>query len=736
MKKHVIITLLFVFGTTLAANAQCANDNTIVGATITPPCPGSTSNNCIQGGQYVTVNVVAGNTYTFSTCTGTTFDTQITTYPTLGGASIGFSDDACGGGFFGLQSSVTWIATYTGQIDVLVDQYDCADNTTCGTLTIACSTPPPPLTNDDPCGAIPLTVNTNCVMGTYSTTGAGNTAGVPAPGCGGYSGGDVWFSAVVPTSGVLDIETGQIDFTDSGMALYTATSCTGPFSLVECDDDDGTGNMSLLNFTGLTPGSTVYIRVWEFLNNDDGAFNICASSPVPPAGDCVYTLNMADSWGDGWGGSQVCVTVTPGGTTCYTVTGAANTVLVGVNIGDLVTISYTAAGGFQGEISYSLTLNGGPLFSDGPTPSTGSVYTGVVDCITPPAPPQDCVGGLTICSNQTFAGNSSGTGAIVDLTTSNQGCLSSSEQQGNWYYFSPSVGGDIGLTISPQNGADDYDFALWGPMASVSCPPSGPPVRCSYSDDPGDTGMNDVAIDFSETWAGDKWVSELTNVQVGEVYIMYIDNWSTSGQPFDLNWDLTNGASLDCTVLPVELLTFTVDNLETENRLNWATATEHNSDNFELQRSIDGIEFQSIAQIVAAGTSSSTMNYSYLDEKPKNGVNYYRLKQTDLDGSFTYSTIVSTTNRLGDLTVRDPFQLENGDLNLEVYSTQPGSLIFELFDLTGRRIVEQHAGFGSGSIHITIPINRPAIGTYIYRVTDQNGGTLRSSRIHIRGEGR
>ncbi|MBK9538782.1 MAG: hypothetical protein IPO12_08585 [Flavobacteriales bacterium] len=60
----------------LEANGQCANDNVLVGAAITPPCPGSTTAPCVQGGQYALVNVVAGNVYTFSTCGGAAFDTR------------------------------------------------------------------------------------------------------------------------------------------------------------------------------------------------------------------------------------------------------------------------------------------------------------------------------------------------------------------------------------------------------------------------------------------------------------------------------------------------------------------------------------------------------------------------------------------------------------------------------------------------------------------------------------
>ena len=109
------------------------------------------------------------------------------------------------------------------------------------------------------------------------------TTGVPAPGCASYNGGDVWFSAVVHANGNLNIETSTGAITDGGMALYTAPNCNGPFTLVECDDDDSpNGLMPMINATGLTPGSTIYIRFWEFGNNITGTFGMCATTYVPP----------------------------------------------------------------------------------------------------------------------------------------------------------------------------------------------------------------------------------------------------------------------------------------------------------------------------------------------------------------------------------------------------------------------------------------------------------------------
>ena len=140
------------------------------------------------------------------------------------------------------------------------------------------------LTNDNCNTAIPLSISSSCNYTYYSNNGATDSSGVPAPGCASYSGGDVWFSVVVPANGIIEIDTDDSVMTDSGMAMYSG-SC-GSLTLIECDDDDSAnGLMSYIFRSGLTPGSTIFIRLWEYGNDNNGSFGICVSSPVPPVND-------------------------------------------------------------------------------------------------------------------------------------------------------------------------------------------------------------------------------------------------------------------------------------------------------------------------------------------------------------------------------------------------------------------------------------------------------------------
>ncbi len=135
--------------------------------------------------------------------------------------------------------------------------------------------------NDDPCNAIALPISTTCTFAQYSNANATATAGVTAPGCASYSGGDVWFSITVPASGSVTVNSNTGVITDGGMAFYTGT-CSS-LSLLSCDDDSSpNGLMPQLTANGLTPASTLFVRFWEFGNNNNGTFSICATLPPPP----------------------------------------------------------------------------------------------------------------------------------------------------------------------------------------------------------------------------------------------------------------------------------------------------------------------------------------------------------------------------------------------------------------------------------------------------------------------
>jgi hypothetical protein len=93
--------------------------------------------------------------------------------------------------------------------------------------------------------------------------------------------------------------------------------------------------------------------------------------------------------------------------------------------------------------------------------------------------------------------------------------------------------------------------------------------------------------------------------------------------------------------LPVELSSFEAKCDKKEVLLKWTTATEINNDYFEVERILENGTTSSIAKIKGAGNSNKSLNYQIIDRYPNDGTNYYRLKQTDMDGKYKYSETIS-----------------------------------------------------------------------------------------------
>jgi hypothetical protein len=145
-----------------------------------------------------------------------------------------------------------------------------------------------PLANDDPSGAIQLTVSTTCNNTLGNNTGARNSeitdTSIPTPTCGNYQGGDIWFNALAPFSGDVKISLSSVSLggiTDLGMAVYTKSS--GSLVLAACASTNTSGALVMPSITtaNLIANDTLFIRVWENGNNTFGNFNICVLDNNP-----------------------------------------------------------------------------------------------------------------------------------------------------------------------------------------------------------------------------------------------------------------------------------------------------------------------------------------------------------------------------------------------------------------------------------------------------------------------
>jgi hypothetical protein len=96
--------------------------------------------------------------------------------------------------------------------------------------------------------------------------------------------------------------------------------------------------------------------------------------------------------------------------------------------------------------------------------------------------------------------------------------------------------------------------------------------------------------------------------------------------------------------LPVSWQQFEVLSKNGVNELIWSTSLELNNSHFVIERSADGNIFEAIGSQRGMGTTAQTSNYLFTDEKPLAGINYYRIKQVDFDGAFSYSDVREVSN--------------------------------------------------------------------------------------------
>lgn len=148
-------------------------------------------------------------------------------------------------------------------------------------------------------------------------------------------------------------------------------------------------------------------------------------------------------------------------------------------------------------------------------------------------------------------------------------------------------------------------------------------------------------------------------------------------------------------VLPIKIMSFEVTKLKVNSLLKLITASETNNDYFTIERSGDGMIFDAIGEIDGAGNSSEERHYKYIDANPLPGINYYRIKQTDYDGKYSYSEIRSIVHEGLQRVAISPRQTQGilqiatdmDDYAIEVYSSA-GQEVARYAGLSGYQTVD------------------------------------------------
>lgn len=191
----------------------------------------------------------------------------------------------------------------------------------------------------------------------------------------------------------------------------------------------------------------------------------------------------------------------------------------------------------------------------------------------------------------------------------------------------------------------------------------------------------------------------------------------------------TAGNTFICYKTAIELLQYSGEVKEAGNELTWKTASETESDYFTLSRATDGINFQNIATLKAAGNSLNAQTYSYIDRQAPNGTAYYRLSETDLNGTVNNLGVVSLTrHRQVGLHINTISPVPTTDIANIAFTAENGNQIgMQLYDVTGR-VVETRNLIGSGSLQ-TLSLDMSRYTSGIYFVVLNNGKEVATERI-------
>jgi hypothetical protein len=627
-----------------------------------------------------------------------------------------------------------------------------AAGSTTGTFTIS-RTCTPPLANDLCADATPLPCGTTNLAGTT----VNSTSVAHGSGCT-MSNNGVWYSFVGDGQITTISTTGTGGF-DQEMAI--ASGSCGSLTNIACRDVGASNGTETHTFT-TTVGVTYYVYVAYYTTGaTTGTFTIsrtCTPPPPPPANDLCADATPLPCGTTNLAGTTNGASNIAHGTGC----GISNYGVWYSFIGDgqITTISSTSAGfdhemaivmgscgsftniacidnttSTTGTESYAFsTANGTPYYIYIAHTTSGGTTTGNFSisrtCTAPTN--ADCLGATQICNDQTFSGNSGGFGNIQEITNMTTagcreectifdwfwGCLAtgpSPEHQTSWYYFQATQNGTVGFTIQTTV---DYDFAIY----TGNCTQLGPPVRCTFSDIEGNTGLGNGATDFSESATGDSWLAPL-DVTTGQFYILMIDNFTADATPFTIDFSLSTPDLLNCNPvpLPVELVTFNAGCEEEKITLSWSTASEINSQSFTLQNSRDGIDWFDIETVGANIHSSVTQEYSQTYKKSDLKGEFFKLKQTDINGLEEELRIIKSECKITSEGISILPNPNNGDFNIQIESNSIlNNTNLIVMDLTGKIIYSKEIDIKTGVNSISMVLEDKKPGAYLVSLPENS----------------
>jgi hypothetical protein len=588
------------------------------GSLTAPSIPGAqTISTCTFQSEYNTIfSVVSGRQYRSTYNLGGYITVRHTSY----------NGTVVAAGF----SPLTWTAPVSGTYYIHYNtNSSCGTASSCGTTTIeclSCSAPAAPI-NDLVCNATSISCGQIISGTTVNATNSGNgengfcNVSQTQPG--------VWY--MVPGNG--QIMTAYLCNTawDSKISVFSGPNCSS-LTCVGGNDDYGPScatSSASYQWTS-TVGLNYYILVHGYSSNSTFQIGLICSTPPPPNPTSISaTSNTVCN------GTSTTLTANGAVGTVYWYTGGCGVTQIGV--GNSLTVSPTTTTTY-----FARNYNSG-LFSSGCTSTTITVNPTPSVTINP-ASNTICEGSNTQLISS--VGNTGGSpitylwSPSTGLTNPNAPSPFASPTSNQTYTLTVSANGcsnttSTTITVNPSVGfvstISGNNTIIAGTQETYSITPvANATYQWAYTQSitapywSNIPNSNTPSISFY-------WPQTTTDGSV-RVTVSNSSNCGTQVRFFNI---ITNGA------LPVELLYFEGKKAGNSNYLEWATATEHNSSHFVVEKSDDGFNWDKIGQLPSAGNSTQEIHYDLTDNNVSPVYNYYRLKQFDIDGaSKDYGPIV------------------------------------------------------------------------------------------------
>ena len=332
---------------------------------------------------------------------------------------------------------------------------------------------------------------------------------------------------------------------------------------------------------------------------------------------------------------------------------------------------------------------------------TSSTPVGVTVTLTPNV---DCSSAIQLCSDSQVNGASSGAG-IADLTISTSGCLSySSENQSNWFYSQVSTTGVFSFTITPANGTDDYDFAVWRFSGTpATCPPQAQPDRCSFAAVGGNTGLGNNATDVSEGTSGDRWVSPM-NVNAGDYLLILVNNYSATYSPFTMDFTGTSGLNCNPVNLQCNISGTTNACIGSSSQLTGSGSPATSTPWTSSSPSVATVSNTGVVSGLSAGTTTIT----YVNSNGCSTSVLFTVSSTTINISNITTTVCS-----GNLFTVSPTNGTNGAV--------PAGTTYTWSAPSGSNVTGGAAGSGASTINGTLTLSSVSSTTAVYTVTPSLG---------------